>query len=71
MESHDDITALNLLFIETLKRLGEAGETDAACRLAAQGWSLLRHDRPKEAQRLNGVLHYLTHPARLEKRKDR
>ena len=69
--SADDntIRELNHLFIRSLKCLGEAGETDAACRLAAQGWSLLRHDRPADAQRLNGVLHFLTHPTILSRRK--
>jgi hypothetical protein len=62
MEAEAAIPELNRLFILALKRLGEAGETEAACRLAAQGWSLLRSEQPQDAQRLNGVLHYLTRP---------
>ena len=56
------IAPLNRPFIQALLRIGDAGEIDAACRLAAQGWSLLRRDQPKEAERLNGVMHKLTSP---------
>lgn len=62
----DAIVGLNRLFIRALRMLGEAGEEEAACRLAAEGWSLLRHDYPDEAYRLNGTLHYLTNPAALQ-----
>jgi hypothetical protein len=65
MERSDEaLAALNRLFMQALLRMGDAGEIDAACRLAAQGWSLLRHDQPKEAERLNGVMHSLTSPRR-------
>jgi hypothetical protein len=64
MEPSCPPSALNRLFITALLRLGDVGETDAACRLAAQGWSLLRHKQPREAERLNGVLHNLTSPKR-------
>jgi hypothetical protein len=60
MDIPDRLASLNHLFMQALLRMGDAGEIDAACRLAAQGWSLLRHDRPKEAERLNGVMHNLT-----------
>ncbi|MFZ3034211.1 MAG: DUF2249 domain-containing protein [Parvibaculum sp.] len=65
----DIIRELNSLFIRALKCLGEAGESDAACRLAAMGWSLLSPSQAAEAQRLNGVLHYLTHPVVSERRR--
>lgn len=68
MESSDSLPALNRLFMQALLRMGEAGEIDAACRLAAQGWSLLRHGQPKEAERLNGVMHSLTGPRRNSKK---
>lgn len=61
------ITALNRLFLQALLLVGKHGDADdldAACRLAAQGWSLLRHDRPRDAERLNGVMHSLTGPRR-------
>ncbi|HRQ10992.1 MAG TPA: DUF2249 domain-containing protein [Trueperaceae bacterium] len=54
------IARLNKLFDSALKALGDAGQTDAACELAAQGWTLLRHQWPREGERLNGTLHYLT-----------
>lgn len=60
------LAGLNRCFIQALLALGEAGHADTACRLAASGWSLLRHGQPREAERLNGVLHALsktTHPA--------
>ena len=68
MDTPDPIAPLNRLFIQALFRIGDAGEIDAACRLAAQGWSLLRHDRPKEAERLNGVMHSLTSPRRINRK---
>ena len=61
------IAALNRLFMQALLQIGKHGsaeDIDAACRLAAQGWSLLRHDWPRDAERLNGVMHSLTGPRR-------
>ena len=63
-EAPDPLVALNRLFVQALLRLRDADNVDAACRLAAQGWSLLRHDHPREAERLNGAMHNLTHPRR-------
>src|SRR5690606_34648083 len=56
------LTALNRLFDRAVRLLGDSGRTDEACRLAAEGWSLLRHVAPAEADRLNGTLHWLTRP---------
>jgi hypothetical protein len=56
----DDLIALNRLFIRSLRELGNAGLNDLACRLAGEGWALLRHGHVREAERLNGVLHFLT-----------
>jgi hypothetical protein len=53
------LEALNRLFIRALLLAGETGAAERACRLAAAGWSLLRHDYPREAERLNGALHAL------------
>lgn len=53
------INALNRLFMRALLLAGEAGEAEPACRLAAAGWSMLRHDYPREAERLNGAMHAL------------
>jgi uncharacterized protein (DUF2249 family) len=49
--------------VTALRRLGEAGEAVAASELAARTYVTLRHDEPRLAERLNGVMHHL---ARLE-----
>ena len=54
------LAALNRAFVCALLALGDAGEADQACRLAASAWSALRHQHPREANRLNGVMHSLT-----------
>jgi len=56
----DVLVSLNRLFIRSVLELGNAGLNDMACRLAGEGWALLRHDNSREAERLNGVLHSLT-----------
>ncbi|MEO6929734.1 MAG: hypothetical protein ABI190_11265 [Casimicrobiaceae bacterium] len=56
---------MNHLFVQALRRIGDCGnadDLDAACRLAARGWSLLRPDWPRDAERLNGLMHSLTGP---------
>ncbi len=54
---------LGRLLDRAVRALGEAGESDAACRLAAEGWWLVREPAPRAARRLNATLHYLTvHP---------
>ncbi|MGB5948836.1 MAG: DUF2249 domain-containing protein [Parvibaculum sp.] len=68
MDRDASVSSLNRIFIRALKRLGDAGDIDAACRMAAEAWSLLRHDWPEEARRLNGVLHNLTSPNRMGKK---
>ncbi|MBU6421212.1 MAG: hypothetical protein KGL98_09790 [Gammaproteobacteria bacterium] len=62
------LQALNRHFLRALLALGETGnaQRDQACRIAAAAWSELRHAHPREAERLNGVLHALTqstHPS--------
>lgn len=56
----DALTDLNRLFVKALLALGRADE-EQACTLAASGWSALRHTHPREAEKLNGLLHALTH----------
>lgn len=43
-----------------LRALGDQGERDAACRMAAEAWALVESEWQPEARRLNGTLHYLT-----------
>lgn len=59
-EAPDPVPALVRLLDRALRRLGEQGSTDEACRIAAAAWALLEHDREREARRMNGTLHYLT-----------
>ncbi|HEX7040285.1 MAG TPA: DUF2249 domain-containing protein [Trueperaceae bacterium] len=59
---------LNRLFDRSLRALGDAGQADAACELAAQGWKLLRIGWPQEGDRLNGTLHYLTRTPKRSQR---
>lgn len=47
------------ILIKTLRTLGQKGYPDAANRLAAQAWLALRDERPREAERINGAMHYL------------
>lgn len=51
--------ALLRALTRALRALGEAGEVDAASRIAARAWSEIRHTDPHAAERLNGTLHYL------------
>ena len=63
----DTLERLGLLFDRAVRKLGDAGETDAAARLAAEAWWLLREPSPHCARRLNATLHYLTlKPTRKE-----
>jgi hypothetical protein len=57
-----DLGVLNRHLVRALLALGDAGAMhhDAACSIAASAWSALRHTHPREAERLNGVLHALT-----------
>ena len=55
----DEFTKL-CKFNNALKALGDKGETDLACRIAAEAWSAIRQTWPGEAEKLNGALHYLT-----------
>ncbi|MGH8279231.1 MAG: DUF2249 domain-containing protein [Gammaproteobacteria bacterium] len=61
-DSHALLAALNRHLMRALLALGECGATerDTACSIAAAAWSTLRHAEPREAERLNGVLHSLT-----------
>lgn len=56
------LQALNRQLMRALLALGECGapQRDTACSIAAAAWSALRHSYPREAERLNGVLHSLT-----------
>jgi hypothetical protein len=47
------------VLLKALRALGEAGRPDAASRLAAKAWWALHDVRPREAERINGAMHFL------------
>jgi hypothetical protein len=47
------------LLIATLRALGDAGEPEAANRLAGRVWAVLRRADPAAAQKVNGLMHRL------------
>ena len=50
---------LGLLLDRAVRALGAAGEPDAASRIAAEGWWIVREPSPRAGRRLNAALHYL------------
>ncbi|HEY8704362.1 MAG TPA: hypothetical protein VIL98_06385 [Gaiellaceae bacterium] len=56
----DTLERLGPLLDRAVRALGDAGEADAAARIAAEAWWLLRGPSPRCARRLNATLHYLT-----------
>ena len=64
--ARDEISGLNRLLVLALLALARAGAADDACRIAARGWSLLRHQHPREAGRLTAALHTLTREVRCD-----
>lgn len=60
----DAVDRLTSVLVRALRRLGELGEPEAANRLAADAYAALRHDEPRAAHRLNGLMHHLV---RLER----
>ena len=64
----ETVDRLGRLLDRAVRELAEAGEPDAACRLAAEGWWLVRGPAPRAARRLNATLHHLTvHPRQHRK----
>ncbi|HLH70688.1 MAG TPA: hypothetical protein VKY90_17155 [Candidatus Dormibacteraeota bacterium] len=57
--SEEVVAGLSRLLDRALRCLGEAGEDESACRIAADAWALLEGRFPAEARRFNGTLHYL------------
>jgi len=55
----DSVTALAELLVKAVRALGAAGRPVAASELAARAWWVLRDDRPREAEHVNGAMHYL------------
>ncbi len=61
-ESPEDTVAheLTALLAEALKRLHALGDADTASTLAARAWSVLRTAHPKQAHKMDGLLHLFT-----------
>ncbi|HEX7353943.1 MAG TPA: DUF2249 domain-containing protein [Mycobacteriales bacterium] len=55
--------ALTRVVVRACRQLGEAGEPEAAGRLAATAWVVVRAGHPRQARHLDGVMHHI---ARLE-----
>lgn len=52
------------ILVQALRRIGDLGDPVAANELAAAAYAELRHEAPREAERINGVMHHLV---RLER----
>lgn len=52
--------AVSVVLLEGLRALADAGEVEAACRLAGRACVTLRHTRPSLARRFDVLLHRLT-----------
>lgn len=61
-QASDDTLArdLSALLGEALKRVHELGDADTASRIAARAYVRLRSLHPKEAQKMDGLLHLFT-----------
>lgn len=54
------LAEVSKLLDRALRALGDAGEKEPASEFAARAWTLLRHSWPREGQRFDGTLHYLS-----------
>jgi uncharacterized protein (DUF2249 family) len=59
VRSGDALADTTDVLVKTLRALGAAGHPDDANRLAARAWWVLKDTRPREAERINGAMHYL------------
>lgn len=63
----DPVDALTRVLVRACRELAEAGSPRHAGQLAASGWVALRTSHPRQAQHLDGAMHYI---ARLEQERD-
>lgn len=58
------IVELSKLTVRALRALGNTGPEarEQACEFAGQAWAMLHEEHPDAAERMNGILHYLTGP---------
>jgi hypothetical protein len=57
--AEDAIADTTDVLVKALRALGQAGHPDAASRLAAKAWWTLRDQHPRQAEQVNGAMHYL------------
>jgi hypothetical protein len=55
----DDLQFMIRLLIRAVEALGEDGQTEIACRLAAAAWVALDDARPEEAEKLDSAIRSL------------
>lgn len=55
----DVVEETTQVLVKALRSLGQAGFPDAASRLAAKAWWVLAEQHPRQAEHVNGVLHFL------------
>lgn len=55
----DVIAQTTDVLVKALRTLGQSGFPDAASRLGGKAWWVLKEQHPREAERVNGVLHFL------------
>lgn len=53
------LSALTEVLIRALREVGKSGQPDRANRLAARAWLALKAEHPREAQQINGLMHFL------------
>jgi hypothetical protein len=49
-----------VMLLDALQKLADAGEVDAACRIAGKACAVLRRSDAKSERRFNALLHRLT-----------
>jgi len=49
-----------VLLLDALRKLADAGQVDAACRIAGKACAVLRRSDAKNERRFNALLHRLT-----------
>ncbi len=57
--AHEVVAETTVILVKALRALGQSGLPDAASRLGAKAWWVLREEHPREAEHVNGVLHFL------------
>lgn len=62
-QAPDVVAATTDALVRALRALGKAGRPEEANRIGGKAWWALKETHPREAERINGVMHFL---ARLE-----